>query len=172
MGTGCLTRDTLGVNRCLGPAEAGRLMPGRGRAKRDLQDPQTLAGGCRERESGKVGGTAGPGMEQSWRQWMSPPALAQGPNQKKDYCFTAVLMHWADTKLGRLSAEPLLKQAPHTSPDKVRWLKSSNDFSEVPGAKLPEGSIGGHCAAFPLELRPVVHFACPDYAGCFPIKTA
>lgn len=25
-------------------------------------------------------------------------------------------------------------------------------------------------AAVLLELRPVVRFACPDYAGCFPIE--
>lgn len=36
---------------------------------------------------------AGSGMEQSQKQWTSPPALAQGPNQKEDYCFTAVLVN-------------------------------------------------------------------------------
>lgn len=54
---------------------------------------------------------AGPGAEESQRRRALPPALAQGPNQKGDYCFTAVLMHLADTKPGRLSAEPLLKRA-------------------------------------------------------------
>jgi len=48
--------------------------------------------------------------------------------------------------------------------------ESSDGFREVPGAGLPEGSVGGHCAAFPLEPQPAAHFACPGYAGPLPYR--
>lgn len=172
VGAGCLTHNTLGLNPSLGPAEAGGLTLGGERIRRDLEDLQTQAEGLCGRGVGWRWGMASPGTEQSQRRRTSPPVLAQGPNQKGDNCFMAVLMHWADTKLGRLSAEPLLKRAPHTSLDKVRWLRAQMASVRCQELSSQKEALAAMCAAFPLELQPVVHFACPDYAGWFPTEPA
>lgn len=179
VGAGCLTHNTLGLNPSLGPAEAGGLMLGGGRIRRDLEDLQTQAEGLCGHGEGWKWGVASPGTEQSQRRRTSPPALAQGPNQKGDNCFMAVLMHWADTKLGRLSAEPLLKQAPHTSLDKVRWLRaqmasvrcqepSSQKEALAAMCCLPAWAAASCAFCMPRLCRLIPYWACEEGSNLFP----
>lgn len=72
-------------------------MAGSGRAGGEQEETwgtrEPRLGSAGGTERGKVGGSAGPGVEQHPRRRTLPPALAEGRNQKGDYCFTAVLMH-------------------------------------------------------------------------------
>lgn len=153
---------------CLGPAEACRPAAHWQGAR---SGPVSPGWACLDTERGEARAQPVPVQGEPEAASVTTSAT-RGPNQKGDYCFTAVLMHLADTKPGRLAAELLLKRSRHGSADKVRWLRAQMASEGRQEQSSWNEAFTGRCAACLPDPQPVVHSARSHYAHCFPVESA